>query len=387
MHPSPDAPQATAPPPTGFTRRRFLRRSAALAGVVLFGLILSRQAAAHDRRATCVAIAKGGRVLTSDDWGRLIAWDTKDLSKPTVFAQAHKRKAAYVATSEDVILTAGYDGEVLIHSLGDHNLIKKPFTGHRVGKREVWVAIVAPDGKHALSGADDGEILYWDLPDPAKPEINPNNPDTIRRFPYQDKKKEKKNNARGPVAGLAFLPGPANATRLRFLSTHGFGDVHLWEFDTAKNDPPAIVDTFFQGNRRPVNAVAVLSESEFLSAGFDNTLRRWRFDAKQSSQQLNEHTDWIWRIALSPTSPNSPNPRFAATASDDGTVRVWDIKNRLPDSVHTFNAGEHGSMGVAFTDDGRIVYTLDGKEAEDAAKQGQIGGLIKVEKLPAGVGA
>ena len=372
MHPSPDAPQATAPPTTGYFRRRFLRRSAAVMGAILFGLILSRQAGAHDRRATCVAIAQDGRALTSDDWGRLIAWDIKDLSKPTVFAQAHKRKAAYVATSEDVILTAGYDGDVLIHSLGDHNLIKPAFTGHRGGKREVWVAIVAPDGKHALSGADDGQILYWDLNDL-------NNPDNFRPFPYEDKEKKKK-DARGPVAGLAFLPGlpgPENGTKLRFLSTHGFGDVHLWEFDTAnRKDPPAIVDTFFQGNRRPVNAVAVLDGgAEFLSAGFDNTLRRWKVDGKQNLQKFTEHRDWIWRIAL------SPDLSLAATASDDGTVRVWDIQNRLEKSIKTFDAGHHGSMGVAFTKNGRVVYTLDGKEAEAAAKETppRIAGLIGVE--------
>jgi WD40 repeat protein len=384
VHPSPTIPQA--PLSTAFTRRRLLRRSAAVAGAILFGLVLSRQAGAHDRRATCVAIAQDGRALTSDDWGRLIAWDINGAApKPVVFAQVHKRKAAYVATFKDVILTAGYDGDVFIHSLQDPNLIIRPFTGHRGGKREVWVAIVAPDGKHALSGADDGQILYWDLPDPTKPEINPNNPDTIRTFPYQDKKKEKKNNARGPVAGLAFLPrlpSPENATKLRFLSTHGFGDVHLWEFDTAnKNDPPAILHTFYQGNRRAVNAVAVLNGgAEFLSAGFDDTLRRWNVDAKQSLQQFAEHKDWIWRIALSKDS------NLAATASDDGTVRVWDVKNRSPNSVHKFTIGGHGSMGVAFTNDGRVVYTLDGEAAEAAAKQKQIAGLVNVEKLPEGLG-
>ena len=372
MHSNDDTPQWELRNAIGLTRRGLLQGcAAAVACAVLFSSLLPREAFAHSEpRATCVAVTDDDQqALTSDDLGRLISWNL-DTLEPKKFPKAHDAKAAYVSTRGNRILTAGYDGKVIIHDRESPAV--KEFTGHRAddSKREVWVAVFSPDGKHALSGANDGQILFWELDDP-------NNADKVRTFPYQDKEKKKK-NAGGPVAGLAFLPQPENGSKLRFLSTHGYGDVHLWEFDpTKKNEVPAIVNTISHGNSRPVNAVVVLKGgTRFLSAGFDETLRLWDVnEPERKLQQFTEHKNWIWRVALSPDS------KLAATASDDGTVRVWNMQeDRSNKSIHQFKPGSHGSMGVAFTKDGRVVYTLDGTEA--AKDPDRIKGLIKVEKVP-----
>lgn len=368
MHPNPDRPIARFPRPPRIDRRGFLSGCAAVAGAVLISSLLTRAALAHSPppRATCVAIAEDGRALTSDDLGRLIAWDIKDPSLPHVeFARRHKRKAAYVATAGDRALTAGYDGDVIIHNLKKPRDADPPvFTGHHSpdGKREVLVAVINPhDGTQALSGANDGQILLWDPTNPEKPP---------REFPYPPML-----NSDGPVAGLAFLPPEANGKQ-RFLSTRGFGDVHLWEFDATGSD---VIKTFSHGNSRQVNAVVVRNDgSAFLSAGFDKTLRLWDpRDERNRPQALltfgQAHKDRIWRVALSPTE------KYAATASDDGTVRLWEVNQKQP-IMEINDVGRHGSMGVAWTQ-GRLVYTLDGTEAQKDPEG--IKGLIRVKTPPA----
>jgi WD40 repeat protein len=359
-------------PPRGVARRVLV---GLVAAVALLGGLLPQRALAHSGfpRATCVVIAQDGRALTSDDYGRLIAWTIPDLS-PVKFDQQHAGKAAYVATAGNRVLTAGYDGNVFIHDLDDPHKKNEPFTGHRSedGKREVWVAIFSPDGSHAVSGANDGQILLWDPNDVQKPP---------REFRYQDKKKEKK-NAGGPTAGLAFLPPRDKKQRL--LSTHGYGDVHLWEFDFDDKEEPVIVKTFSHGNSRPVNAVVVLKNGFFLSAGFDQTLRLWDpDDNREQPQELrayrNEHTDWIWRVAY------SDKLQLAATASEDGFVGLWDahtdpdnLKNEEKrKSLARSKVTEHGLMGLAFTNNGRLVVTLDGTEAQNDPDH--IKGLIKIQ--------
>ena len=333
-------------------------------------------------RATCVAIAEDGRALTSDDLGRLIAWDISDPNiqnfPHVVFDQKHvvgnaTYKAAYVATHGNRALTAGYDGKVLIHDLNNPHKTNPPFTGHHTDDgREVWVAIFSPDGKHALSGANDGQILLWDPSNVSKPP---------REFLYLDAKK-KKANAEGPVAGLAFLP--PRGDKHRFLSTHGYGDVHLWEYNpNDASEPAAIVKTFSQGNSRQVNAVVVLGDRYFLTAGFDHILRMWDADdpkptPKEVFVYATEHKDWVWRVA------HSSQLKLAATASEDGSVRKWhagtgpdDLSTPLrKKSVTAEKVTNNGSMGAAFTEDGRLVVTLDGTAAHDDPQH--INGLIAV---------
>jgi len=343
--------------PAHAAARRSLIR--AVAAVALLFSVLPQRALAHSGfpRATCVAIDQDGRALTSDDFGRLIAWDISNPNLPqlphVVFDQKHvvgekTYKAAYVATHGNRALTAGYDGNVLIHDLNDPHKTFPPFTGHQSkdGLREVWVAVFSPDGTQALSGANDGQILLWDVSDPQKPP---------REFHYPAKL-----NSEGPVAGLAFLP-PDDKGNQRFLSTSGYGDVYLWVLDGKKED---VVKTFSHGNSRQVNAVVLLDDgATFLSGSFDKKLRMWNVNApgelpKATFQFQQEHKDWIWRVALSPDS------NFAATASEDGTVRVWDMGTKKARENLVFQAGKNGSMGVAFTKNGWLVFTLDGSQPQ-----------------------
>ena len=345
------------------TRRQFVVGvGASAAGAALLGCcqckvtrgdVKTQVTHVHTKRPTCVAVVSDELAVTSDDDGKLIAWDISQLGpgrRAHEFTSSHHGKASFVVAHGGQggrVFTSGYDGSVIIHSLKDPSNPKPPvFRGHRAdgAKREVWVVTVSGDGRRALSATNDGQILLWDVDNPLS--------EPVRTFRY----------SKDAVAGLAFVPGEGPGRETMFLSTHGHGEIALWDID----QPEKPAGTFQHKNSHHVNAVVVTADgATFLSAGFDMTVRVWDLAGGRVADPKPEfifrgpvgHDDRIWRVALLGTEK-------AATASDDGTVHVLDLQKKTITRSFDTRADRAkkdppgGSMGVGFTPDGsRVVYT------------------------------
>jgi WD40 repeat protein len=341
------------------TRRRFiLGGSAAVGALALFGPRgIEAYADENDKhagsfkRATCVAVtADGATALTSDDNGKLLKYDVAAELRPTEFTRKHTGKAAYVSVVGNRVLTAGYDGDVVIHDLAQTDPIDPPkFQGHRADgqQREVWVAILSADGSQALSAANDGQILLWD---PAQPTQAP-----LKTF------NQPQGVPKAPVGGLAFVPPNANSPT-HFLSTYSYGEIHLWDV-TKPNGP---IHVFEQSGSYQVNGLTVSTDGlMFATGGFDGTVRVWDlpnpipqdksgFPKKERIRMQPRHKGWVWRVAFNATG------KLVASASDDGTVKVWSIAKGQ--QVDQMDPGKGGAMGVVFVGD-TILFTLDGANA------------------------
>jgi WD40 repeat protein len=72
--------------------------------------------------------------------------------------------------------------------------------------------------------------------------------------------------------------------------------------------------------------------------------------------------NWVWRVAF------SPNGDKVASASEDGTVRIWKVAdvtdNQLPITE------TDGVMGVAFADASTVFFTAGGVSGVEAKRQG-----------------
>ena len=306
----------------------------------------------NEPRPTCLAKVSATSVITCEDGKKTILW--RDVDQPNMndkFRRDHKTKVAYVSvhTDSDRVFSAGFDGDVGVHKLSDPNANPSdgsldPFTGHYPAgtpdnqKPQVWVVIPSPNGSHALSAENTGRILYWEVASR-----------TVKKEFF---------DAPARVAALAFV-SPLNGLT-RFLAGDEHGKMVLWAFSEADLTAAATKLDVPCGNpNSPVNTIAVTDDrNSAVSAGFDKIARVWNVEGADPVQmkETPEQDDIIWRVAI------SPDGRKFATASQDQTVRLFDMSNGnefpvQPPGVDRRKNEPDGVMGVAFLSDTRIAYT------------------------------
>jgi WD40 repeat protein len=309
----------------------------------------------NEFRPTCLAKVSATRLITCEDDKKTTLWQNVD--QPNLkdkFRRDHKTKVAYVSVHADTdrVFSAGFDGDVGVYKLSDPDLNPPPapFTGHYPGgtpdnqKPQVWVVIPSPSGSHALSAENTGRILYWEVASR-----------TVKKEFF---------DAPARVAALAFV-SPLNGLT-RFLAGDEHGKMVLWAFSESDlTAAPTKRDVPCGNPNSPVNTIAVTDDgNRAVSAGFDKIARIWNVQGAvpQLSDETDEQDDLIWRVAI------SPDGRKFATASQDQTVRLFDMSNgnEFPEQspgVDRRKKETDGIMGVAFLSNTRIAYTA-GKSAK-----------------------
>src|SRR5205807_1608369 len=83
------------------------------------------------------------------------------------------------------------------------------------------------------------------------------------------------------------------------------------------------------------------------SASNDGTARLWEARTGEPRATLVGHTDLLTRVLF------SPDGSLVATASHDGTVRLWD--GRTGAALRALRGLTHEAGGIAFSPDGRLL--------------------------------
>ena len=147
---------------------------------------------------------------------------------------------------------------------------------------------------------------------------------------------------------LATQFSPSSSSRL----ATGSGDktARIWDCDTGTP-----LHTL-SGHTGWVLAVSFSPNGQMLATGsYDNTVRLWDpATGKQLGGPLKGHTKWVTSLSWEPYhSQESGRPRLAS-ASKDGTVRIWDCINKRADMALTGHKGcvscvKWGGAGQIYT--------------------------------------
>jgi WD40 repeat protein len=88
----------------------------------------------------------------------------------------------------------------------------------------------------------------------------------------------------------------------------------------------------FRGHTARVNAVTITANGRFaISASDDHTLRVWNIEEAVEERVLRGHTARVGAVATTGDS------QYAVSASDDCTLRVWELERGQP--VASFTGG------------------------------------------------
>jgi len=141
----------------------------------------------------------------------------------------------------------------------------------------------------------------------------------------------------GPVRALAIA-----ADGKTVLS--GSFDTSAIRWSPARNAAEQVM-RFHEG---AVNAVAILPNSELVTAGEDTRIAIWRPGEAQPRRVLEGHHGPVVSVAI------SPDGHSIASASWDRTLRVWPMTGGAP---QVFEGHQSNVNGVAFTPDGNAVVS------------------------------
>ena len=284
----------------------------------------------RDPRVSTVAIAPDGTWLAAGGSdGTIQVWDTASWAPVTCLTTHGSHVFAMgIAPDGTWLVTGDYDGIVRIWDTASWAQI----TSLAMRGSTVFAVAIAPDGTWLATATQDGTVRLWDAASWAQKAaisgrrgfahqmaIAPDGAwlatvsrDTIRIWDTASWARRAILRGASTINGLVIAPDGT------WLATGGYGPVRIW--DTVSWSEKAA----FPAN--VVHAMSIAPDGAWLAIGGDGPVGIWDTTSWTQKAVLIGHHDDVSEVAISPDSS------WLATASEDGTVRIWDTPSRTEDA-------------------------------------------------------
>ncbi|MFN6454792.1 MAG: eIF2A-related protein [Nostoc sp. EfeVER01] len=316
----------------------------------------------HEQEVNCLAFSRDGKFLVSGSIdGILCLWDLEGnlINQPW---QGHEEGVISVAFSpnSEHIISVGFDGTVCLWDL-QGNAITQPWRGHKEG---VISVAFSPNGNRIISVGFDGTVCLWDLQGNAitqpwhkheakiicvafspdrKLIVSGSSDCTVRLWDIQGNPiGEPWHGHEGHVNSVAFSPDG------KFIIS-GSSDrtIRLWNINGNPMTQP------WRGHEGQVNSLAFSPDGKLIISGGDRTVRLWELDQilqdRVIGRSQRKYENWVNSVAF------SPDGQLIVSASNDSTVRLWDMKgNPIGQPWH---GHEKEVNSVAFSPDGQWIVS------------------------------
>eukprot|EP00163_Fabomonas_tropica_P034258 TRINITY_DN93_c0_g1_i1.p1 TRINITY_DN93_c0_g1~~TRINITY_DN93_c0_g1_i1.p1 ORF type:complete len:2052 (-),score=797.91 TRINITY_DN93_c0_g1_i1:729-6884(-) len=299
--------------------------------------ILSGQ---HYRGVNCVGFSNSGKRLATvglDDDHTLVVWKWKS-ADVIATAKGHTDKILSVswAPNDEYLVTCGVKHIKFWLLRGNQLIGKKGIFGKNGSIQTIIDTAFGPDGT-CYTGTASGAIYAWKR-DPS----NKNSP--LFKCAGAVAREGGKNHS-GPLFGLA-------ATRNGFISGGKDGKVLLWDSKFNQTGAVNLPESGGPG-KRCIRAIASGPSGEIVVGTKRSEI--YEVSGSNASLTLAGHAEGeLWGLAT------HPSKHIFVTASDDKSVRLWDIKTRKQIARTTLTKRVRSA---AFSPDGNTVAVgcMDGR--------------------------
>lgn len=313
-----------------------------------------------------LAFSRDGQTLVSGSSDNIVRlWKLDGTLLKSLIGHGGEIHSVAFSPDGQIIASASADKTVKLWNL--EGTLLKTFQGHLGAVRDV---AFSPDGESLASVSDDNTIRLWRVHLPFIKFLNGHR-QKIWRIAFN-----REGTLLASVAGnevklwqrdgtllktlveddprllsLAFSP---DGNRLALVGSRG--DVRLWNLTTQEH-------TFLAASGSGLLAVTFTNDGRSLvTGGIFPTLNVWQRNSTgkfELQQKILAHKSRIWDIAI------SPDGKFIASASTDGTVQLWTwaTPQRLsPKPYRTLYANASEVFGVAFSPDSQLIAAAGGDD-------------------------
>ncbi len=239
-----------------------------------------------------ISFSKDGTRLASASSG-VEVWDTGSLRRtrvPLEFAAGD----ATVRFSPDGkwLAAANFLGALKVWDAADW---KEQFALQSLGK--IWGLAYSPDGKLLVTGNAAGEVKCWDALTGRQVDSLPSLMDVVRSLAFSPDGRA--------LAVVGRVPNPRRCM------------IHLWQWPERRLKSEFPLDA--------TGPIAYAPDGRWFAraSGNDGRVQFWDAQPAALRVETRAHADLVWSLAFSPDS------RTLATASWDGTVRLWHVPTGL----------------------------------------------------------